>query len=115
MQRSMNWRYHLPEVFAPDDRPGADTQVYCKGCGRPLEGSARHLPGRTPMTVMMCSSCQQCHGHALIPVPGAPSFCYRCGGQDALFVAPGISPATFHICPRCVCHDRSAEENRRAS
>jgi hypothetical protein len=30
MQRSMNWRYHLPEVFAPDDRPGADTQVYCR-------------------------------------------------------------------------------------
>jgi hypothetical protein len=97
----------VPEVFAEDARPGADTRVYCKGCGDPLDGHPRHMSGRTPVTVMMCDSCRERHGHDLMPSAGSPSFCYRCGGADEVFVSAGQSPITYHVCPRCV-PDRAA-------
>ena len=92
----------VPQVFEPDVRPGADTRVYCKGCGRPLEGHTRKPEGKTRVTVMMCEACQEIHGHELIPKSGAPSYCYRCGGPDELFVDEDFSPTTYRICPRCV-------------
>jgi hypothetical protein len=51
---------------------------------------------------MMCPSCIKIHGHSLMPRPGAPTFCYRCGGPEEVYEAPGISPAIHHICPRCL-------------
>jgi hypothetical protein len=56
---------------------------------------------------MMCRECQEIHGHPLIPKSGAPTFCYRCGGPDEIFEAPGTSPAIYHVCPRCL-PDRAA-------
>ena len=92
----------VPEVFAVDSRPGADTFVYCKGCGISLAGQARRQQARTAVTVMMCDECQVRHGHALMPAPGTPSFCYRCGGPDEIVVEKSFSPVTYHLCPRCV-------------
>lgn len=91
-----------PEVFAPDTRPGADNFVYCKGCGTPLESRARLTKPKAQVDTMMCEPCIEKHGHRLMPGPGAPTFCYRCGGPEDIFIAPGISPATYHICPRCL-------------
>lgn len=51
---------------------------------------------------MMCESCIEIHGHPLVPKPGAPTYCYRCGGAEEIFEAPGIAPAIYHICPRCL-------------
>jgi hypothetical protein len=51
---------------------------------------------------MMCEDCQKRHGHALMPSPGAPTFCYRCGGPDVIVIEKGMSPITYHLCPRCV-------------
>jgi hypothetical protein len=102
-----NRQRSIPEVFAPDTRPGADAFVYCKGCGHPLEGHARRVERREVVTVMMCEACCQIHGHQLVPAPGAPSYCYRCGGPDEIFVTSGVSPSTYHVCPRCV-PDRAA-------
>jgi hypothetical protein len=56
---------------------------------------------------MMCESCRNLHSHQLVPTPGSPSFCYRCGEPDAVFVEKGFSPATYRICPRCL-PDRAA-------
>jgi NMD protein affecting ribosome stability and mRNA decay len=89
-------------VFAPDDRPGADTFVYCKGCGTPLEGRARLAKPKASVDTMMCDSCIEIHGHRLMPKPGSPTFCYRCGGPEDLFESPGISPTLYHVCPRCL-------------
>ncbi len=102
-----------PEIFAPDERPGADTHVYCKGCGQPLDGHPRRLEGRAQVTVMMCGPCRRLHGHQLVPASSAPSFCYRCGGPDATFVSVGrgTSPTSYRICPRCV-PDRAARYRR---
>jgi hypothetical protein len=100
-------RRRTPEVFAPDSRPGADAFVYCKGCGAPLEGEARHVGYKHVVNVMMCEPCRQIHGHQLIPASGTASYCYRCGGPDEIFVGHGIAPATYHVCPRCV-PDRAA-------
>ena len=97
----------VPMAFAPDTRPGADGFVYCKGCGRALEGESRHLPPRTVVTVMMCDECRQRHHHQLIPTAGAPTFCYRCGRADEIFVERAHAPIVHHICPRCV-PDRAA-------
>jgi hypothetical protein len=91
-----------PEVFAPDMRPGADEYVYCKGCGTQLESRARLTKPKAQVDRMMCESCIEIHGHALMPKPGAPTFCYRCGGPEEVYEAPGISPAIYHICPRCL-------------
>lgn len=103
----MNYRaQRIPPVFEPDMRPGADAFVYCKGCGSQLEGQPRFRQARTPVTVMMCEPCTERHGHQLIPSPGSPSFCYRCGGPDEIFIEKGISPVTHHVCPRCI-PDRS--------
>jgi hypothetical protein len=107
MPSSNPWRRREPEHFAADSRPDADTFVYCKGCGEPLESRSRVSQPRAVITFMMCSSCRETHGHALMPGPGSPTFCYRCGGSDELYVTGGISPATYHVCPRCV-PDRAA-------
>ncbi|GAC1588320.1 MAG: hypothetical protein NVS3B5_21460 [Sphingomicrobium sp.] len=37
-----------------------------------------------------------------MPVSGSPTFCYRCGGPEEVYEAPGISPVTFHVCARCL-------------
>lgn len=92
----------VPPVFEPDLRPGAEESVYCKGCGTPLAGQPRHPVQRTKVTVMMCEPCREAHGHELVPRPGTPSFCYRCGGSDTIFIEPGVAPVTYRICPRCV-------------
>ncbi|HLJ69086.1 MAG TPA: hypothetical protein VKX16_17165 [Chloroflexota bacterium] len=91
-----------PDVFAPDTRPGADEYVYCKGCGTQLELRARLAKPKAQVDTMMCKDCIAVHGHRLMPAPGAPTFCYRCGGREEIFEAPGISPAVYHICPRCL-------------
>ncbi len=97
-----NRRHRVPEVFAEDNRQGANSQVYCKGCGQSLEGQPRHVQSRTPVAIMMCASCREKHGHELIPASGAVTFCYRCGGEDEIFLSKGMSPVTYHVCPRCV-------------
>lgn len=91
-----------PEVFAPDTRPGADNFVYCKGCGTQLEGRARLSKPKAVVDTMMCEACVEKHGHPLMPSPGSPTFCYRCGGAEEVYEAPGISPAIYHICSRCL-------------
>ncbi|MBV9282460.1 MAG: hypothetical protein JOZ41_20470 [Chloroflexi bacterium] len=101
----------VPEAFAPDLRPGADAHVYCKGCGQPLESHAR-LAGRgIRVTIMMCDACRVAHGHDLVPAPGSPTFCYRCGGPDELIVVADPLPATYHVCPRCL-PERAARYRR---
>lgn len=102
MATSSNRPRSEPEVFAPDDRPGADAFVYCKGCGTQLEGRARLSKPKAVVDTMMCEPCIEKHGHALMPSPGSPTFCYRCGGPEEIYIAPGISPAIHHICPRCL-------------
>jgi hypothetical protein len=96
-----------PEAFAPDTRPGADTYVYCKGCGKPLESRSRLTKPRVVIDAMMCEACQEIHGHALMPSPGAPTFCYRCGRPEVVFIEPGTTPITHHVCPHCL-PDRAA-------
>lgn len=86
-------------VATPEER---ETFVYCKGCGTQLESRARLSKPRAIVDTMMCESCREKHGHALMPSPGAPTFCYRCGGPEEVFVTPGISPATYHLCPVCL-------------
>lgn len=76
--------------------------VYCKGCGTQLESRARLSKPRAVVDSMMCEPCREKHGHALMPRPGEPTFCYRCGREEEVFVAPGISPATYHICAHCL-------------
>ena len=91
-----------PELFTDDPRPGANGFVYCKGCGQPLESRDRFTNSRPVVTVMMCDSCREAHGHDLIPISGSATFCYRCGGPDEIFITPGMSPITHHVCPRCL-------------
>src|SRR5947209_3377511 len=107
MAAMVNRSRREPEVFAVDVRPGANAHVYCKGCGKPLESRARVSQPRAVVSAMMCEPCQEEHGHALIPKSGSPTFCYRCGGPDELFVSLDTSPITYHVCPRCV-PDRAA-------
>lgn len=92
----------VPMTFEPDSRPNAETFVYCKGCGQPLEGEARHQQPKVKVVVMMCAACREIHGHPLVPLPGTPTFCYRCGTKDEIFVEPGTWPVTHHVCPRCL-------------
>ncbi len=113
MPPSSNRPRSEPDVFAPDERPGADEFVYCKGCGTQLESRARLAKPKAVVDTMMCPSCIEIHGHTLIPSPGSPTFCYRCGGAESTFQAPGISPAVHHICVRCLPEraDRYREGN----
>jgi|SRR5579875_1270864 len=97
----------VPEVFSDDPRPGANEFVYCKGCGKPLESRDRFTRSRAAVTVMMCDSCRELHGHDLIPAAGSATFCYRCGGPDEIFQTTDIWPETYHVCPRCL-PDRAA-------
>lgn len=90
------------EVTATETRPVADEYVYCKGCGTQLELRSRLSRPKAQVDKMMCQSCIDIHGHPLVPSPGAPTFCYRCGGPEDVFEAPGISPAIYHICPACL-------------
>ena len=92
----------VPQVFAADARPGVDAFVYCKGCGDALVDQPRHQERRGGVTTMMCAACQTQHGHVLIPEPGAPTFCFRCGRPDVIVVEKGFSPTIHHLCPRCV-------------
>jgi hypothetical protein len=98
----MNRGHRVPTVFAPDTRAGADAFVYCKGCGHQLAGELRHQERREVINVMMCESCRQLHGHQLAPPVGAPSFCYRCGSQEEIFIEQEFAPVTHHLCPRCM-------------
>jgi hypothetical protein len=92
-----------PDNFAPDSRPGADTFVYCKGCGTQLESRARLSKPRAVVDTMMCEACVEKHGHPLMPSPGSQSYCYRCGGPEKTFTEPGTTtPVIHHICPRCL-------------
>ena len=102
MPTSRNRSDREPEVFAKDTRRGADTYVYCKGCGRTLESRARLSKPRPVVDVMMCEECQKIHGHPLMPTPGAPTFCYRCGRLEEVFTEPGTTPMTHHLCPHCL-------------
>jgi hypothetical protein len=99
---SSNRPRSAPDVFAPDTRPGADEFVYCKGCGQPLESRARLSKPKVVVDTMMCEACREVHGHALMPSPGSPTHCYRCGGLEEIFEGPGISPVIYHVCPRCL-------------
>jgi len=92
----------VPEIFTDDPRPGANAYVYCKGCGHVLESRDRFLRSRPAVTVMMCDSCREIHGHDLIPKSGSDTFCYRCGGPDEVFISTGLWPETHHVCPRCL-------------
>jgi hypothetical protein len=92
----------VPEVFGVETRAGADAFVYCKGCGEPLDGEARRQKPKVVVAVMMCEACREKYDHALIPTAGAPTFCYRCGGPDEVFIQDSFSPVSYHVCPRCV-------------
>ncbi len=82
--------------------PEGELFVYCKGCGKQLESRARLSKPKPVVDRMMCEECTRVHGHPLIPQPGAPTFCYRCGRREDTFIAPGISPTTHHVCPNCL-------------
>jgi hypothetical protein len=90
------------EGFAEDPRPGADAYVYCKGCGQALESRARISRPKAAIAFMMCEPCRTIHGHPLIPSPGAPTFCYRCGTPEELFTSEEQGHPTYHVCPRCL-------------
>jgi hypothetical protein len=51
---------------------------------------------------MMCEECQQIHNHPLMPSPGAPTYCYRCGRLEEVFIEPGTPSMTHHLCPHCL-------------
>ena len=102
MATSRNRAEREPQVFAQDTRPGADSYVYCKGCGTPLESRERLAKPRAIVAVMMCQACREEHGHDLMPSPGAPTFCYRCGRLEEIAIEPGTTPITHHICPHCL-------------
>jgi hypothetical protein len=106
-QTSRRPRTSEPVAFAEDTRPGAAAYVYCKGCGQPLESRDRFSRSRVVVTVMMCDACREKHGHELMPMPGAPTFCYRCGDPEDVFVTSGLPPVTYHVCSRCL-PDRAA-------
>ena len=100
---SKPWQRHRePMVFSPDPRPGADSFVYCKGCGHPLESRDRVSHRRVAITAMMCDACREVHGHDLVPASGARTFCYRCGEQEEVFVTMDFAPITYHLCGRCL-------------
>lgn len=102
MPASSNRPRSEPDVFAPDDRPGADEYVYCKGCGTRLETRARLTKPKAIVDTMMCDPCVQKHGHTLMPKPGSQTYCYRCGRAEETFQAGGISPAVYHLCTICL-------------
>src|SRR5437588_780617 len=101
---SLTWRCSGTSTGSPtccSSQPGGRSQV------ERADGQPRHMSGRTPVTVMMCDDCRERYGHDLMPAAGAPSFCYRCGTRDEVFISEGQSPITYHVCPRCV-PDRAA-------
>lgn len=102
MPPTNNRHQHEPDNFAPDERPGADTFVYCKGCGTRLVNRSRLQKPKVVVDVMMCEPCRVKHGHRLMPTPGSPTFCYRYGRSEEIYVEPGITPATHQLCSRCL-------------
>lgn len=98
----------------PDEtttRAPTDAFVYCKGCGTQLESRSRLQKPRAVVEFMMCEPCREKHGHALMPSPGAPTFCYRCGQEEEVFIEPSTTPITHHLCIRCL--PERAERYRR--
>lgn len=91
-----------PQEFAPDSRPGAANFVYCKGCGTQLEDRSRLQKPKAVIDAMMCVPCQEEHGHTLMPKPGAPTYCYRCGTLEEITMEPATTPITHHVCARCL-------------
>lgn len=94
-----------------ETRSSSESFVYCKGCGTQLESRSRLQKPRVVVDFMMCESCREIHGHALMPSPGSPTFCYRCGQEEEIFMEPSITPITHHVCTRCL--PERAERYRR--
>jgi hypothetical protein len=84
-----------------ETRP-ADAYVYCKGCGTQLESRSKLQKPRVVVEYMMCEPCREKHGHALMPMPGSPTFCYRCGQEEEIFTEPSTTPITHHLCTHCL-------------
>jgi hypothetical protein len=99
------------ENVTRETRPNSESFVYCKGCGTQLESRSRLQKPRVVVEFMMCESCREQHGHALMPSPGSPTFCYRCGQEEEIFMEPSITPITHHVCTRCL--PERAERYRR--
>ena|SRR5579884_3167461 len=95
------------DTVVTETRPDVEAYIYCKGCGTPLGPRSKLSRPSAAVIVMMCETCQGIHGHSLMPRPGAPTFCFRCGTEEEVFVEPGTSPATHHVCPQCL-PDRAA-------
>jgi hypothetical protein len=89
------------EKIVRETRQG-DAFVYCKGCGKQLESRSKLQKPRVHVEYMMCGTCREQHGHALMPSPGSPTYCYRCGKKEEIFIEPGISPITHHVCVDCL-------------
>jgi hypothetical protein len=90
------------EKIVRETVPSDDSFVYCKGCGGPLESRSKLLKPRVFVEYMMCESCRESHGHAMMPSPGSPTYCFRCGRKKEIFVEPSVSPITHHLCVHCL-------------
>lgn len=90
------------EQIVRESRPSGDSFVYCKGCGKQLESRSKLQKPRVVVEYMMCEQCRDEHRHALMPSPGPPTYCYRCGKKEEIFIEPGISPITHHVCVDCL-------------
>jgi hypothetical protein len=90
------------EKIVRETRSSDDSFVYCKGCGGQVESRSKLQRPCVVVEYMMCESCRERHGHALIPSPGAPTYCFRCGRKEEIFIEPSVSPITHHVCVRCL-------------
>ncbi len=95
------------EQIVRETRPSEDSFVYCKGCGTQLESRSKLQKPRAVVEYMMCEPCRERHGHALMPSPGSPTYCFRCGRKEEIFVEPSISPITHHLCVHCLPSEQS--------
>jgi hypothetical protein len=85
-----------------ENRPEPNAYVYCKGCGAQLEDRSRLQRPKVMIEAMMCEPCQSQHNHALMPSPGSPTYCYRCGTLEEIVMEPSTTPITHHVCPACL-------------
>jgi hypothetical protein len=90
------------EQIVQETRPSEDSFVYCKGCGTQLESRSKLQKPRAVVEYMMCEPCRKRHGHKLMPSPGSPTYCFRCGRKEEIFIEPSISPITHHLCVHCL-------------
>ena len=90
------------EDIVRESRANPEQFVYCKGCGTPLESRSRLQKPRAVVQYMMCEPCREQHGHALMPTSGSPTFCYRCGREEEIFIEPSTTPITHHLCVHCL-------------